>query len=652
VSQEKTPPLAEGEHLVATATGEYTGDQIQVLEGLEHVRKRPGMYIGGTSARGLHHLIWEIVDNSVDEHLAGVCDKIVITLHKDGSCSVQDNGRGVPVEIHPKTGKSTVETVYTVLNAGGKFGGGAYKVSGGLHGVGASVVNALSSRMYVRVDKNGGLYEIDFANGGKAQYDLRRIGDTENHGTYVQFWPDPTVFETVTFDLDTVVTRVRDYAFLNRGLFIHLIDERVDREHRFQFNEGLQSMVQYLNRTREALHAKPIYLNQAFETHEVEIAIQYNDSYNENIYSFANNIRTIEGGTHETGLKTALTRVMNSYARKAKILKESDDNLSGEDIREGMAAIVSVKLQQPQFEGQTKSKLGNSEMETVVAAVVSEKLAEYLEENPQVAKRVIEKSINASRAREAARKARELVRRKNALEISALPGKLTDCSSRDPAESELFLVEGDSAGGSAKQGRDRRTQAILPLKGKILNVEKARLDKILGHDEIRTLITAIGAGVSDDFDVTKAKYHKVVIMTDADVDGSHIRTLLLTFFYRYMRPLIDIGYVYIARPPLYMIKKGKQVYYAYSDDEKDATIQRIGGVTDKPQRYKGLGEMNPDQLWETTMDPAKRTLFRVELDDAMEADQIFEILMGDKVEPRRNFIEQNAHLVQNLDTIG
>jgi DNA gyrase subunit B len=652
VSQEKSQPLAEGEHLATSSSGEYTGEQIQVLEGLEAVRRRPGMYIGGTSVRGLHHLIWEIVDNAVDERLAGVCDRVIITMHSDGSCSVQDNGRGIPVDIHSKTGKSTVETVYTVLHAGGKFGGGAYKVSGGLHGVGASVVNALSSKCYVRVNTKGGIWEIEFADGGRPQYDLRRIGDTDAHGTYVRFWPDPTIFETVQFDADQVVNRIRDYAFLNQGLMIELIDERTGHEHRFQFNEGLQSFVQYLNRTREVLHPKPIYVSQAFETQEVELAIQYNDGYSENIYSFANNIRTMEGGTHETGLKSALTRVINTYARKAKLLKDTEDNLSGEDIREGMTAIVSVKLQNPQFEGQTKSKLGNSEMESLVASVVAEKLTEYLEENPAVGKRVIEKSISASRAREAARKARELVRRKSALEISSLPGKLTDCSSRDPAESELFLVEGDSAGGSAKQGRDRRTQAILPLRGKILNVEKARLDRILGNEEIRTMITALGAGVSDDFDVTKCKYHKVVIMTDADVDGSHIRTLLLTFFYRFMRPLVDIGYVYIARPPLFMIKKGKQQYYAYSDEEKDAIIQRIGGITDKPQRYKGLGEMNPEQLWETTMDPTKRTLFKVALEDAMEADQIFEILMGDKVEPRRNFIEKNAHLVQNLDTIG
>ncbi len=640
------------EKLETHGSGDYTGEQIQVLEGLEAVRKRPGMYIGGTNVRGLHHLIWEIVDNSVDEHLAGFCDTITITMHEDGSCSVQDNGRGIPVDIHSKTGKSTVETVYTVLHAGGKFGGGAYKVSGGLHGVGASVVNALSSRLYVRVNTKGGVYEIEFGNGGKSAYDLRRIGETKDHGTFVRFWPDPTIFESVVFDPEVVVARIREMAFLNQGLYIRLVDEKGHREYRFKYNDGLQSFVQYLNRAREVLHPKPVYLRQSTETQEVELAIQYNDSYSENIYSFANNIRTVEGGTHETGLKTALTRVLNTYGRKQKLIKENEDNLSGEDIREGMTCILSVKLQNPQFEGQTKAKLGNSEMEALVASVVSEKLSEFLEENPAIGKRIIEKSVSAARAREAARKARELVRRKNALEITSLPGKLTDCSSRDPAESELFLVEGDSAGGSAKQGRDRRTQAILPLRGKILNVEKARLDKILGHEEIRTIITALGTGVGDDFDASKCKYHKVVIMTDADVDGSHIRTLLLTFFYRYMRPLIDAGYLYIARPPLYLIKKGKQQYYAYTEDEKDAVINRIGGVSEKPQRYKGLGEMNPEQLWETTMDPAKRTLYRVELEDAMEADLIFEILMGDKVEPRREFIERNAHLVQNLDTIG
>jgi len=653
VSEERDHSLpSERDKLNTNSSGDYTGEQIQVLEGLEAVRKRPGMYIGGTSVRGLHHLIWELVDNAVDERLAGVCDTVIMRIHEDDSFSIQDNGRGIPVEIHSKTGMSTVETVFTILHAGGKFGGGAYKVSGGLHGVGASVVNALSSKLYVKVDYKGGQYEIQFEAGGHSTYDLRRIGESKDHGTYVRFWPDPTIFESVTFDAETVSNRIREMAFLNQGLLMHLVDERSKQEWKFKYDDGIQSFVQYLNRAREVVHPKPIYLRHSTETQEVELAIQYNDSYSENIYSFANNIRTIEGGTHETGLKSSLTRVINTYARKHRIIKENEDNLTGEDIREGMTAIVSVKLQNPQFEGQTKSKLGNSEVEALVGGVVSERMTEFLEENPSIAKKVIEKSISASRAREAARKARELVRRKNALEISALPGKLTDCSSRDPNETELYLVEGDSAGGSAKQGRDRRTQAILPLRGKILNVEKARLDKILGHEEVRTIITAVGAGIGDDFDLAKCRYHKIVIMTDADVDGSHIRTLILTFFYRYLRPLIDAGYIYIARPPLYAIKKGKQLYYAYTEDEKDGIITRIGGVSEKPQRYKGLGEMNPEQLWETTMDPAKRTLYQVELEDVMEADLTFEILMGDKVEPRRNFIERNAHLVQNLDTIG
>lgn len=657
MSDEKKLSSEEEERLDTGSDVDYTGAQIQVLEGLEAVRKRPGMYIGGTNIRGLHHLIWEIVDNAVDERLAGFCDTTTVTLHADGSVSVQDNGRGIPVDIHPKTGKSTVETVYTVLHAGGKFGGGAYKVSGGLHGVGASVVNALSTKVYVRVCHKGGIYEIQFENGGKTAYELRRIGDTTEHGTYVRFWPDPTIFESTTFDTETVVSRLRDTAFLNMGFFIHVIDERTGTEYRFKYNQGLQSFVEYLNRTRQELHPQPIYVRHSTGEHEVELAIQYTEAYSETIFSYANNIRTVEGGTHETGFKSALTRVINSYARKQKLLKENEDNLSGEDIREGMTAVLSVKLQNPQFEGQTKGKLGNSEMEAVVASIVSEKLTEFLEENPQIAKKLIEKSVSAARAREAARKARELVRRKSALEITALPGKLTDCSSRDPRECELFLVEGDSAGGSAKQGRDRRIQAILPLRGKIINVEKARLDKVLSHEEIRTLISAIGAGVGDDFDISKIKYHKVVIMTDADVDGSHIRTLLLTFFYRHMRELIYAGNLYFANPPLYMIKKGKQVYYAFSDDEKDRIIQRVGGISEKPQRYKGLGEMNAEQLWETTMDPARRTLFQVKLDPEIEeelrrAEEAFGILMGDKVEPRREFIERNAHLVSNLDTIG
>nr|PZN72540.1 MAG: DNA topoisomerase (ATP-hydrolyzing) subunit B [Bacillota bacterium] len=639
-------------HLNTHGTEQYTGEQIQVLEGLEAVRRRPGMYIGGTSQRGLHHLIWEIIDNAVDERLAGFCDKIVVTLHKDGSVSVLDNGRGIPVDIHPTTGISTVETVFTMLHAGGKFGSGAYKVSGGLHGVGAAVVNALSRRLYIQVKQNGGVYEVEFQNGGKTLYPLRRIGDTKEHGTYVRFWPDPEIFETVEFDSELILARLRDTAFLNQGLYIQFFDEKANAEYRFKYNEGLQTFVQYLNRSREPLHPKPIYIFKATDTHEMELAIQYTDAYTENILSFANNIRTVEGGTHETGLKTALTRVINAYARKYKFLKESDDNLLGEDIREGMTAVLSVKMQDPQFEGQTKTKLGSSEMETFVATAVTEGLSEFLEENPAVARRIVEKALSAARTREAARKARELVRRKNAMEISALPGKLTDCISRDPSESELFLVEGESAGGSAKMGRDRRIQAVLPLRGKILNVEKARLDKILANEEIRTLITAVGAGIGDDFDITKCRYHKIIIMTDADVDGSHIRTLLLTFFFRYMRPLIEHGYLYIATPPLYKITKGKKVYYAYSDEEKDEIIARIGGVTEKPQRYKGLGEMNAEQLWETTMDPSRRILYKVTMEDAAEANTLFEILMGEKVEPRREFIQRNAHLVKNLDTIG
>lgn len=630
---------------------EYGASQIQVLEGLEAVRKRPGMYIGTTSSKGLHHLIYEIVDNAIDEAMAGFCDLVTVTLHSDHSCSVEDNGRGIPVDIHPTTGKSAVETILTVLHAGGKFGGGGYKVSGGLHGVGASVVNALSSKLFVRVERDGGIFEQTFAIGRPVD-SLRQIGKTDGRGSYVRFWPDPEIFETTDFEFDVVASRLRELAFLNRGLLIHLVDERSGREIRFKYEGGIESFVQHLNRTRQTMHKDPVYIFAATDTQEVELAIQYNDGFAENIYSFANNIRTHEGGTHETGLKRSLTRVVNDYARKNKLLKDNEDNLSGEDVREGLTVILSVKLQNPQFEGQTKTKLGNSEIESLVVTVVNDKLATFLEENPSMAKRIIEKSVNAARAREAARKARDLARRKNALEISSLPGKLTDCSSRDPSESELFLVEGDSAGGSAKQGRDRRIQAILPLRGKILNVEKARLDRILNHEEIRTIITALGTGIGDDFDLGKCRYHKIVIMTDADVDGSHIRTLLLTFFYRYMRQLIEAGYIYIARPPLYMIKKGRQQYYAYSDDERDQVIARIGGISEKPQRYKGLGEMNAEQLWETTMDPAQRTLQQVALDDAMTADEIFEILMGDKVEPRRDFIEKNAHLVKDLDTIG
>ena len=648
MADERNETQLEAHHLNTQGSQEYTGEQIQVLEGLEAVRRRPGMYIGGTSQRGLHHLIWEIIDNAVDERLAGYCDTIVVTLHADGSCSVEDNGRGIPVEIHPKTGKSTVETVYTVLHAGGKFGGGAYKVSGGLHGVGASVVNALSTRLYVRVQHDGGIYEVEFANGGEALYPLRRIGDTRGHGTYVRFWPDPAIFETVEFDPEAVVTRLRDTAFLNQGLYIRLLNEKTNEEYRFKYNEGLQTFVQYLNRSREPLHAKPIYIYRSSDTQEMELAIQYTDAYSENIFSYTNNIRTVEGGTHETGLKTALTRVINNYARKQKLLKENEDNLAGEDIREGMTAILSVKLQEPQFEGQTKSKLGNTDITQLVSQTVYEKLMIFFEENPSIARDIFGKALDAARAREAARKARDLARRKSALESNSLPGKLADCVDKNPENTELYIVEGDSAGGSAKEGRDRMTQAILPLWGKMLNVEKARLDKVIGNDKLMPVVTALGTGIDEDFDITKLRYHKIVIMADADVDGAHIRTLLLTFFFRYMRPLIEHGYVYIAQPPLYRISKGKKHAYAYSDEERDAIIEEMGGNCDV-QRYKGLGEMDPIQLWETTMDPARRTMLRVSLEDASQADETFSILMGDKVEPRREFIEKNAKYVQNLD---
>lgn len=633
--------------------GEYTASQIQVLEGLEAVRRRPGMYIGSTSAKGLHQLIWEVVDNAIDEALAGYCKNILVTLHADGSASVKDDGRGIPVDIVASTGKSAVETVLTVLHAGGKFGGGGYKVSGGLHGVGVSVVNALSSWVRVEVHRDGKVYMQEYARGAAADA-LKAIGKTNDHGTIVRFTPDAEIFETTEFNLDTIVGRLRELAFLNRGVNIKVVDERKGEWLQFQYEGGIESFVTHLNRSREALHPKVIYLSDTRDNYEMELALQYNDGFAENIYSFANNIRTHEGGTHETGFRTALTRVMNDYARKNKLLKDNDDNLTGDDMREGLTAILSVKLTEPQFEGQTKTKLGNSEVTGFVASVVGDKLSSYLEENPTVGKRIIEKATMAARAREAARKARDLTRRKNALEISSLPGKLTDCSSRDPAESELFLVEGDSAGGSAKQGRDRRIQAILPLRGKIINVEKARLDRILGHEEVRTIITALGTGIGEEFDIGKARYHKVVLMTDADVDGSHIRTLLLTFFFRYMRQLIKAGYVYIANPPLYLIKKGKQSYYAYSEEEKERIIARVGGVSEKPQRYKGLGEMNADQLWDTTMNPATRTLKQVELADEhlIDIEDIFETLMGDKVEPRRLYIERHAHEVTDLDDIG
>lgn len=637
---------------VPTQETNYDASQIQVLEGLEAVRKRPGMYIGSTSSRGLHHLVWEIVDNSIDEALAGHCDDIHVYIRPDNSIRVTDNGRGIPTGIHEKTGKSTVETVLTVLHAGGKFGGGGYKVSGGLHGVGSSVVNALSEWMEVEVHQNNNIYFMKF-NVGAPEADLAIVGQTDKTGTTVTFKPDPTIFtETTVFEYEILQKRIRELAFLNKGLRITLHDEREEQEKTevFYYEGGIISFVEYLNKNRVKMHDDVIYCEGERDGLQVEVALQYNDSYVSNIYSFANNINTHEGGTHESGFKAALTRVINDYSRKFNFLKEKDQNLSGDDVREGITAIISVKIPEPQFEGQTKTKLGNSEAKSITESVFSEKFNSFMEENPAVAKKVVEKALMAARAREAARKARELTRRKNALEVSALPGKLADCSSRDPHESEIFVVEGDSAGGSAKMGRDRHFQAILPLRGKVLNVEKSRLDKILANNEIRAIITALGTGIGEDFDISKARYHKIVIMTDADVDGSHIRTLLLTFLYRYMRPLIEGGYVYIAQPPLYSIKQGKQMHYAYSDRQRDAILETLKPVP-KPaiQRYKGLGEMNAEQLWETTMDPEVRSLLQVDLEDAMDADMVFETLMGDEVEPRREFIEDYARNVRNLD---
>lgn len=633
----------------------YDESQIQVLEGLEAVRKRPGMYIGSTSSRGLHHLVWEVVDNAIDEALAGRCDHIVVTVHEDDSVSVTDNGAGIPTGVHEKTGKSTVETVMTMLHAGGKFGGEGYKVSGGLHGVGVSVVNALSESLKVRVEQKGNVYEQQYRRGVPIS-PLEVVGKTKAHGTCVTFKPDPEIFTEVTaFDYTILQGRLRELAFLNSGLRITVRDEREGeegkvREDTYAYEGGLSEFVTYLNRNRDVMHQKPIVVQGEKEDVSIEIAMQYNDSYTSNIYSFANNIHTHEGGTHESGFKAALTRVINDYARKSNLLKENEANLSGDDVREGLTAVISIKLREPQFEGQTKTKLGNSEARYITESLFAEALSEFLQENPAVAKKVIDKSLMAARAREAARKARELTRRKSALEVSSLPGKLADCSSRDASISELYIVEGDSAGGSAKQGRDRKFQAILPLRGKVINVEKARLDKILSNKEIRMIITALGTGISEDFDLSKARYHKIIIMTDADVDGAHIRTLLLTFFFRYMRPLIEAGYVLIAQPPLYKIEQGKSVYYAYDDKEKDRIFAEIG---ERPrpnlQRYKGLGEMNPEQLWETTMDPENRTLLKVSLEDAMEADEIFETLMGDRVAPRREFIQQHAKTVRNLD---
>ncbi len=634
---------------VSAVEGAYGASQIQVLEGLEAVRKRPGMYIGSTSARGLHHLVYEVVDNSIDEALAGYCTHIEVEIHKDNSISVTDNGRGIPVDMH-ESGKPAVEVVLTVLHAGGKFGGSGYKVSGGLHGVGVSVVNALSSFMDVKVKRDGKIYEISFKKGVTEQ-PLHVIGTTDKTGTYVHFLPDPTIFDETVYDYDTLKHRLRELSFLNRGVTITLTDDRGDEPKKevFHFEGGISSFVEHLNRNKEVINPEPVYFNGTKDTTVVEIALQYNTSYSENIYSFVNNINTEEGGTHLAGFRSALTRAANDFARRQGIIKSNEDNLVGEDIREGLTCVISLKIREPQFEGQTKTKLGNSEVRGIVDSIVTEGLSEYFEENPAVSKKIIEKSIMASRAREAARKARELTRRKNALEVSSLPGKLADCSVKDPEQAEIYLVEGDSAGGSAKQGRDRRFQAILPLRGKILNVEKARLDKILNNEEIRTMITAFGSGIGEDFDIAKRRYSKIIIMTDADVDGAHIRTLLLTFFYRYMKPLIEHGHVYIAQPPLYQIRKGRSHWYTYSDEELAAKLDEVGRDGINVQRYKGLGEMNPEQLWETTMDPEKRTVLQVHLSDAEEADSIFTVLMGDKVEPRRRFIEEHANLVRNLD---
>ncbi|EOQ18884.1 DNA gyrase subunit B [Bacillus cereus VDM021] len=629
----------------------YDESQIQVLEGLEAVRKRPGMYIGSTSGKGLHHLVWEIVDNSIDEALAGYCDEINVSIEEDNSIRVTDDGRGIPVGIQEKMGRPAVEVIMTVLHAGGKFGGGGYKVSGGLHGVGASVVNALSTELEVFVHREGKIHYQKYERGIPAA-DLKVIGETDHTGTITRFKPDPEIFtETTEYDFDTLATRMRELAFLNRNIKLIIEDKRENKQKKeFHYEGGIKSYVEHLNRSKQPIHEEPVYVEGSKDGIQVEVSLQYNEGYTNNIYSFTNNIHTYEGGTHEVGFKTALTRVINDYGRKNNILKDADSNLTGEDVREGLTAIVSIKHPNPQFEGQTKTKLGNSEARTITESVFSEAFEKFLLENPNVARKIVDKGTMAARARVAAKKARELTRRKSALEVSSLPGKLADCSSKDPSISEIYIVEGDSAGGSAKQGRDRHFQAILPLKGKIINVEKARLDKILSNDEVRTIITAIGTNIGGDFDIEKARYHKVIIMTDADVDGAHIRTLLLTFFYRYMRQIIEHGYIYIAQPPLFKVQQGKKIQYAYNDKELEKILAELPAQP-KPgiQRYKGLGEMNPTQLWETTMDPEVRLLLQVSLQDAIEADETFEILMGDKVEPRRNFIQENAKYVKNLD---
>ncbi len=634
----------------------YDETQIQVLEGLEAVRKRPGMYIGSTDARGLHHLVYEIVDNAIDEALAGFCTEVVVTLHQDGSASIRDNGRGFPVGIHPKIGRPAVEVCLTMLHAGGKFGGDGYKVSGGLHGVGASVVNALSGWLKVEVRQDGKIYEQEYKR-GKPLYDLRVVGETAETGTFIVFMPDVKgeenpdgVFETGDFQYETLKSRLREMAFLNKGIKIAFSDERTGKSRTFHYEGGIIEFVKYLNKNKETLFPEPIYIEGVRGDTTIEVAMQYNDGYSESVFCFANNINTVEGGTHLVGFRTALTRAINDYGKRFNILKGEGAKLEGEDIREGLAAIISVKLVEPQFEGQTKMKLGNSEVRGMVDSLVAEKLTQFLEENPSIARVVLDRCMSAARAREAARKARELTRRKSVLESASLPGKLADCTERDPSKCEIFIVEGDSAGGSAKSGRDRHFQAILPLRGKILNVEKTRLDKILGNAEIKAMITAFGCGIGEDFNPDKLRYHRIVCMTDADVDGSHIRILMMTFFYRYMRPLIEQGYVYIAQPPLYKVTRGKFERYVYNDEALEALLNEIGRDP-KPeiQRYKGLGEMSSEQLWDTTMNPENRSMLRVTAEDAIAADETLSLLMGDKVEPRREFIEENSKLVVDLD---
>jgi DNA gyrase subunit B len=649
-----TEPMAKTEAAALDGTPQYKADSIQVLKGLEAVRKRPGMYIGSTSENGLHHLVYEVVDNSIDEALAGHCDTINVTIHPDNSITVQDNGRGIPVDMHPTERMPAVEVALTVLHAGGKFDKSSYKVSGGLHGVGVSVVNALSERLEVVVDRYGSRHRMAFVR-GKTVKKLEVLGKARGTGTTVRFKPDPEIFTVLEFNYSTLADRLRQLAFLNKGITITLKDEREDRKKQETFlaKGGLIEFVQWLNRNKKPLHAKPISLTATKDEVEVDLALQYEDGYNENTFTFVNNINTHEGGTHLTGFKSALTRTINDVAKRRDFLKKEDFTLSGEDIREGLTCVLHVKVKEPQFEGQTKTKLGNSEVEGIVKAVVNEHLGNYLEEHPPVARNIIEKAVSAARAREAARKARDLVRKKSGLENAVLPGKLADCSLDDPAHTEIYLVEGDSAGGSAKQGRNCSFQAILPLRGKILNVEKARIDKILSNEEIRAIITAVGTGVREDFKLDDARYHKIILMTDADVDGAHIRTLLLTFFFRQMQELIEAGYVYIAQPPLYRVAKAKEEFYAYTEGERDEYTKRLtngdGRGSINVQRYKGLGEMNPDQLWRTTMDPATRTILRVTMEDAVEASKLFDELMGDEVEPRRQFIERNAKYVSNLD---